>query len=254
MRILLIASTMLLACSANAGGSEQASGQGSERMAGDRGDSGRVVNTGHDRGITVMYDGREPEQGSGNRVRQIRAAGDFTRVIADDAMDVEIRIGPHASIELEGDDNLIDRIRTDAERGTLHLRVRGGYRVRRPMIARITVPRLERLDLEASGDGRISGLNGGTLALASFGSGSFTAEGRVDALELRIQGSGDANLEGLRASEARLVINGSGDASAHVVDTIIATVNGTGEIVYRGEPRNVTEDVNGTGRISRAKN
>ena len=84
--------------------------------------------------------------------------------------------------------------------------------------------------------------------MASFGSGSFTAEGRVDSLEFRIQGSGDANLENLRAREARILINGSGDASAHVIDTIIATVNGTGEIVYRGEPRNVTEDVNGTGR------
>lgn len=234
MRALLLA-PMLLACSAGADGSE------------------RVVNVDRDEGIAVIYDGRTPDQGSGNRIRQARAAGDFTRVVADDAMDVEIRIGPQASIELEGDDNLIDRIRTDAEDGTLHLRVRGGYRVRRPMVARITMPRLERLDLEASGDGRIANLDGGRLVLASHGSGSFDAEGRVDELELRIQGSGDANLERLRAGEALIVINGSGNARAHVTDTIIATVNGTGEIVYRGEPRNVTEDVNGTGRISRAK-
>ena len=257
MRTMLIASILLLACSANAEGPDRAPrprNGAPERMAGDNGDTGRVVNVDHDQGIMVLYDGREPLQGSGNRVRQVRPAGAFTRVIADDAMDVEIRIGPRASIELEGDDNLIGRIRTDAERGTLHLRVSGGYRVRRPMLARITMPRLDRLDLEASGDGRVSGLNGGRLALASFGSGSFTAEGRVEALDLRIQGSGDAALENLRAGEARILINGSGDASAHVVDTIVATVNGTGEIVYRGEPRHVTEEVNGTGRISRRKN
>jgi len=246
MRTLLFATSLLLACSANAEHPDEAGNAAHEG-------ADRVVQVDHDQGIEVRYEGREPERGSGNRIRQTRPAGAFSRVIADDAMDVEIRIGPQASIELEGDDNLIGRIRTEAERGTLHLRVRGGYHVRRAMVARITVPRLERVDLQASGDGRISGLNGGRLALASFGSGSFTAEGRVDELDIRIQGSGDANLDGLRAGEARIQINGSGDANAHVTDTIIATVNGTGEIVYRGEPRSVTEDVNGTGRISRRK-
>ncbi|HWT12924.1 MAG TPA: head GIN domain-containing protein [Allosphingosinicella sp.] len=236
MRILLIATTMLLACSASAG------------------EPDRTVNVNRDQGIAVIYGDRTPEMGSGNRVRQIRPAGDFTRVVADDALDVEIRIGPSATIELEGDDNLIDRIRTEAENGTLHLRVRGGYRVRRPMVARITMPRLDRVDLEASGDARIAGLNGGRLALAGHGSGSFHVDGAVDEVEVRIQGSGDADLQDLRAREAHILINGSGDASTYVTETIVATVNGTGEVTYRGDPRNVTEDVNGTGRITRSKN
>ncbi len=233
MRISLLATGLLLACSVNAEGQD------------------RTVNVDRDQGIAVFYDGRAPVEGSGNRIRQMRSAGAFTRVIADDALDVEIAIGPRASIELEGDDNLIDRIRTDADDGTLHLRVSGGYRVRRPMVARIIVPRLERVDLEASGDARISGLNGGRLLLTGLGSGSFDVDGAVDAVEVRIQGSGNAELGDLRAREAKILINGSGDARAHVTDTIVATVNGTGEIVYRGRPRFVTEDVNGTGRISR---
>ena len=245
MRTLLFAPILLLACSANADNSGAAAATNGQ---------GRVVNVDHDQGIAVIYRDQTPDEGSGNRVRQMRPAGDFTRIVADDAIDVEIAIGPRAAIELEGDDNLIDRIRTDAENGELHLRVRGGYRVRRPMVARITMPRLDRVDLEASGDARITGLAGGRLALAGHGSGSFLASGAVDLLDLRIQGSGDANLENLRAREARILINGTGDASAHVIDTIVATVNGTGEITYRGTPRNVTEDVNGTGRIARRGN
>lgn len=231
----LLLAPLLFACSANAG------------------EPDRIVNVDQDRGIAVIYDGGTPELGSGIRVRQARQAGEFTRIVVDDALDAEIAIGPRASIELEGDDNLIGRIRTDAQDGTLHLRVRGGYRVRRPMTARIVVPRLEQVDLEASGDAQIVGLDGGRLVLAGHGSGSFEAAGRVDELEVRIQGSGDADLDQLRAAEARISINGSGNARAHVTDTVIATVNGTGNIVYRGEPRNVTEDVNGTGRIGRTR-
>ena len=95
---------------------------------------------------------------------------------------------------------------------------------------------------------------GGRLARRATARARSPLEGGVDAVEVRIQGSGDADLESLRAPEARILINGSGNASAHVTDTIIATVNGTGEIVYRGEPRNVTEDVNGTGSVGRRKN
>ena len=212
----------------------------------------RVVNRNHYEGTTVIHRGETPETGSGNRIRQMRPAGEFTRVIADDAMDVEIRIGPRASIEIEGDDNLIDRVSAEAEKGTLHLRVRGSYRVREPMVARITVPQLERVDLEASGNARISGLDGGRLALAGHGSGSFEAEGAVDEVDVRIQGSGDARLDRLRAEAAHIVINGSGNARAHVTGSLVATVNGTGDIIYLGRPRAVAEDVNGTGRISRA--
>ncbi len=229
MRQLLIV-PLLLACSAAGGASDQ------------------TVTTSESE-ISVIHRGETAETRSGKRVRQSRPAGRFTHVIADDAMDVEIAIGPDFAIELEGDDNLIDRIHTEAENGTLHLQVRGSYRVRRPMLARITMPRLDRVNLEASGDARIRGLNGGRLTLIGQGSGSFDADGAVDQVEVRINGSGNADLDGLRAREARIQINGSGDARAHVVDTIVATLNGTGEIVYRGRPRSVSEDVNGTGAI-----
>jgi hypothetical protein len=232
MRHLLIA-PLLLACTAASGAPD------------------RIVTVQDQDEISVTYRGQTPDRGSGNRVRQTRPIGQFTRVIADDALDVEIAIGPRAAIELEGDDNLIDRIRTDAENGILHLRVRGGYRVHRPMVARITVPQLDQVNLEASGDARISGLDGGRLTLVGQGSGSFDADGAVDQVEVRINGSGNANLDGLRAREARILINGSGDARAHVVDTIYAKLNGTGEIAYRGRPRNVSEEVNGTGAIRR---
>jgi hypothetical protein len=236
MRHLLISSVMLLACSVPAGSRE------------------RIVNTNRESGIEVRYQDETPEDGSGRRIRQARAAGNFTRVIVDDALDAEIVIGPRAAIEFEGDDNLIDRIRADARDGVLHLRVEGSYRVRQPMIARITVPRIEAVDLRASGDVRLDGLNGGRLALAGQGSGSFRADGRVDEVDVRIQGSGDADLERLRARSARVVINGSGNVRVQATEAMAATVNGTGDITYSGRPRQVSEDVNGTGSIRAAAN
>ena len=248
MRILLFATTLLLACSANAEHPHEAGqGRGRRRRPGRPGRS-RPGHRGPLRGPRRRSGA--PATASARRA----PAGNFTRVIADDALDVEIRIGAAGEHRARG--------RRQSDRPDPH-RCRARHAASAGSAAAIMCAgrwwRGSRcrgssgVDLEASGDARISGLNGGSLALAGYGSGSFVAEGSVDALDIRIQGSGDANLEDLRAREARILINGSGDASAHVTDTIIATVNGTGEIVYRGEPRNVTEDVNGTGRISRRK-
>lgn len=212
----------------------------------------RTVNVSRDHSIEVRYGREAPEEGSGNRIRQARSADDFTSVIVDDALDAEITIGPRFAVELEGDDNLIGRIRAETTDGVLHLQVEGGYRVRQSMVARITLPSLAGVDLRTSGNARIGGLQGGRLALATSGSGSFRADGRVDEVAVRIQGSGDAELGSLRARNARVVINGSGDVRAFASDALIATVNGTGNVTYAGNPRQVSEDVNGTGSISPA--
>jgi hypothetical protein len=233
MRYVLIPAALLLACTAQAG----------ERS--------RTINAGGG-SVEVRHQGETPVNGSGQRIRQARAAGDFSRVIVDDALDAEIAIGPRAAIEIEGDDNLVGRIRTDAESGVLHLRVEGSYRVRQPMVARITLPRLAGVDLRASGGARIRGLTGGTLALVTSGSGDFHADGEVDDLSLEIRGSGTAELDRLRARAARIVINGSGDVHAHVTDALTATVNGSGSIFYGGHPRQVSDQVNGSGRIAPA--
>ncbi len=232
---LLIPAVLLVACPAQAGSRER-------------------TGTRNDGAVEVRFNGETPVEGSGHRIRQKRPAGAFTHVIVDGALDAEIAIGPRTAIELEGDDNLIDRIRTDARDGTLHLSVEGSYRVRQSLIARITVPRLEGVDLRASGDVRLTGLDGGRLALAGQGSGSFRAGGRVDEVDVRIQGSGDADLERLRARSARVVINGSGNVHAQATEAMAATVNGSGNITYSGRPRQVSEDVNGSGNIRAATN
>ena len=232
---LLIPAVLLVACSAQAGSRER-------------------TETRNDRAVEVRFNGETPVEGSGHRIRQERPAGAFTHVIVDGALDAEIAIGPRAAIELEGDDNLVGRIRADVRDGTLHLGVEGSYRVRQSLIARITVPRLEDVDLRASGDVRVTGLAGGRLALTGQGSGSFRADGRVDEVDVRIQGSGDADLEHLRARSARVVIDGSGNVRAQATEAMAATINGSGNITYSGRPRQVSEDVNGSGNIRAAAN
>ncbi len=82
-------------------------------------------------------------------------------------------------------------------------------------------------------------------------SGSCTAEltGRAANEEIAIDGSGDVRAAKVAARKARVQVNGSGDIDVKVADELDAQVNGSGNVVYRGNPRRVPKRANGSGSI-----
>jgi len=202
--------------------------------------------------LSVQRDDEPMLQGSGRVVRQVRPAGDFAAIEVSDAIAVEITLGNAHRLEVEADDNLIGRITTRAEDGVLRLGMTGSYRTHFIPTVRLTVPAIERIDLQTSGDARIRGLRGGRLRLTSNGSGSFIAEGWVDTVSAAFSGSGGAELTGLRAENVDVTINGSGRAAVNATRRLTATLNGSGQVIYGGNPETVETQVNGSGSISPA--
>ena len=49
------------------------------------------------------------------------------------------------------------------------------------------------------------------------------------------------------------MINGSGDAVLHVTERLSAQINGSGDIVYYGNPPDVSRRVNGSGDVNPAE-
>ena len=81
--------------------------------------------------------------------------------------------------------------------------------------------------------------------------GDITARGSVGILEAVVSGSGDLSLQNLKAEHINVTINGSGDAEVWANQSISAKVNGSGDIVYKGNPTEVDTRVNGSGDITR---
>jgi hypothetical protein len=207
----------------------------------------------HGNTVSVRRTGEQVVVGSGRFVTDARNLPSFTRIVSEDATDVEVRIGSGTSVELEADDNLVGKIGTSVENGTLLISSTGSYSTTRAPKIRITMPSLSEVDLRGSSDARISGLGGGTLDFTSIGSGDLSAEGRLDRVEIRLQGSGDVDLTRLGAGEVDIVVNGSGDANVGSPRSLTATVNGSGSVSYDGEPRILRQTVNGTGHIGKSR-
>ena len=202
--------------------------------------------------VRVIRGDEQTTEGSGKVVRQERSVGAFTAIVADDAVNVVVTIGPRHSLEVQADDNLIDRITARVEDGALRIGAAGSYSTASAPTVHVTVPRLDRVDLHSSSDARIEGIRGSRLFLSSNGSGSFDVTGRVQAVEVELYGSGDARLADLEADDVRIAIHGSSDAHVKAGKSLRAAVYGSGDIRYSGDSVQVEQNVYGNGTIRRA--
>lgn len=202
--------------------------------------------------IIVNRDNEPVVQGSGRYVREARAAGSFSAIESVGSERLEIAVGAAPSVEIEIDDNLLGNLTTRIENGVLKIGSKGSFSTTRAPVVRVTLPSLEAVRLSGSGDAEIRGLQGGTLSLDSRGSGGFHApSGRADRVTLRLAGSGESDLTRLQVAHFAVDLSGSGEARIRADDSIDATVNGSGAVLYGGAAADVEVQVNGTGSARR---
>lgn len=109
-----------------------------------------------------------------------------------------------------------------------------------------------RLTLTGSGDIHLGQLLAGSLQAVVNGSGDVSsgADSRSETIEISIVGSGDVNFAGLDSGQAEINVVGSGDARVGAVLRLAATILGSGDIHYRGDP-DIDQTIFGSGRLQR---
>jgi len=206
---------------------------------------------------------------SGPAVSESRDIDLASSVVLNTSGDITIREGEPA-LRITAPSSVIDRLTSSVDNGVLVLDVTPGApsfllgRIR----YELTVPSLEGLEINGSGDIDSDAPTGSVLRLKIAGSGDLTIEA-IDASEVRLEiiGSGDVELEG-RTDDFELVISGSGDVRADELDsarvtvdingsgdvevaasvTLDVSISGAGDVVYVGRPQ-VTQSIAGVGNI-----
>jgi hypothetical protein len=187
--------------------------------------------------------------GSGTAAQETRAVTGFDAIAVTGSLGVTVQVGPPASLEVRGDDNLLSHVRGEVRGSTLHLSSEGSFATTLGLSATVTLPSLVSLGNQGSADIVVTGVVGPTLTIESQGSGQLSLAGRIDALELDVQGSGDVDAKALAATRARVTVHGSADVDVLVEDSLDAQINGSGDITYRGNPAKVERRINGSGDI-----
>lgn len=188
--------------------------------------------------------------GSGKVSSVSRHVGSFKSVKVDGSMDAVITIGKQSDLKIEGDDNVVPLVKTEIQGNTLRIYTEKGFSSQHGLKVTFTVPVLEGASLNGSGDIDVHNYQGSALDLAINGSGDIKASGHAGKLSASIRGSGDMNLYDLIAGDASVSIAGSGNANVNVTGNLDGSIAGSGDIHYKGHPKQVGKSIAGSGGIA----
>ncbi len=105
------------------------------------------------------------------------------------------------------------------------------------------------IDINGSGDVEASGLQLETCSLNVLGSGDVELTGRTAQLTARVLGSGDLEAGRLAAVSVSVSNTGSGDMIIHAIDKLEATLAGSGDLGYTGNPAILKVIASGSGEV-----
>lgn len=214
--------------------------------------------------------------GNGNMKKETRNISDFKGVELDAPFNVLLVQGSSFSVEIEADENLIQYIDIQKVDDNLEISEKDGYELnsKKGITIRIQMPAVYEIIVGGSGSVKsetllsnndameinIGGSGNVTLEVKSpkidvgiGGSGKATLNGSTRKLDISIGGSGDCLAEDLLSEECVVTIGGSGTAKVFASASLKATIGGSGDIFYRGEPKDVQKTIGGSGSIEAVK-
>jgi hypothetical protein len=208
-----------------------------------------AAQAGRHRHSTTISGGTDMEKGSGQLTTERREVGAFERIESNIGANITVTIGKPQSVSVTYDDNLMEYVTTKVKAGTLIIESNHSFSSVEDCEIKIVVPRLELINVGGSGRIEIDGLDADRFTVEIDGSADVVANGKAGELDIEVNGSGNVDTRDLIAGEASVEINGSGDVNLMARDYLTANINGSGDIVYTGDPGHVVKSVNGSGRI-----
>lgn len=168
------------------------------------------------------------------------------RLVVDLPADVTYIQGPKASLTVRGPQDLLDRIHVhdgvidaddvDSDDGRLSVTLTA------PDVDHFTLNGDETLDLKA--------YDREQLVVDQSGSGRLTAQGRAKHAALQIDGSGAADLSGLKLETAQVSLAGSGAATLAPTQSADIDIAGSGQVRLMVRPRVENITISGPGRVN----
>jgi hypothetical protein len=150
-------------------------------------------------------------------------------------INLTLRQGSVPALEVRGEQRLLANIDTSIDGETLHIGPRGILlRHRQPIEVLVTLPTLDTLSLNGSGETNVSGFAGERVAIVLGGSGSVRFNGRYRDIDAAIHGSGDMEVNGGNGDKVNAEVIGSGQLTlVGSTRELAAAVRGSGELDAR---------------------
>jgi len=193
---------------------------------------------------------RSDIRGSGKREVQKRPIAAFTSIDTEGAFNITVTCQKDLSLEVEGDDNVLNYVTVEVKNNVLRLSNSRGYSTSEPVSFKISVPNLEGLSVSGAGNIEIKEMKNDKFEIDSSGAPSITVSGTTKIIDIDTNGAGKIDTHNLRASRGIVESNGVSKVDVDVADQLDVTVSGPSLVTYKGDPV-VNKTVHGPGKVER---
>ena len=193
---------------------------------------------------------RAQVKGSGKRVLQKREITPFTSISTEGAFEIEVTCQKNPSLEVEGDDNVLELVTADVSGNVLRLKSTKGYSTSEPVRFKINVPNLEGLNVSGAGRIEIKDVKNDRFEIDSNGAPTINVSGSTKAVDINSNGAAKIDTQNLHASRAVVESNGVSRIDLDVTEQLDVTVSGPSSVTYKGDPV-VNKTVHGPGKVEK---
>lgn len=196
---------------------------------------------------------------------------DYEEIEVSGPFEVILVKGNEGEITVETDENLHEILDVEVVGNSLKIAIQQGKEIKKykELIVKVPVTHVDEISLTGSGDIRskldlesermdvkLTGsgdieleLECNTLTSTLTGSGDIVLSGTTIDADYTLTGSGDYSCFNMKAKNVDAVISGSGDIELYAEGRLSAYVSGSGDIAYKGNPKNQKANVAGSGSI-----
>jgi len=227
---------------------------------------------------TIAVTNAQKIKGNGNIVTIERSTDDYDAIAVSGWFNVILVDGQEGKLSIEGEENLLEYIKTEVKEGKLVIKVKKGYNLQPSSWKKdggiyVTVPVESVNEVTLSGSGDIVGkktisasefstnmsgsgditldVESKTVSASMSGSGDINLSGTTEVFDVQISGSGDIEAYDLIADTVDASISGSADIKVTANKMLKARVSGSGDIHYRGDATKLDTKSSGSGDITR---
>ena len=226
------------------------------------------------KGWNISYD--HSINDSGNIADRTENLPAFSQLKIDDNLVATIRIrkGDTYQILLNGDDNIINKIKWELENDELKLGITDRLHLGRnsnlimiiltPEITGVTMEGISkvfidskietsdfRLDVEGAGRFHADSLYVQNLICDLEGVGQVTLGGKAKQAFIKLEGAGKVDSSDLETDSLTARLEGVGSIKCNPITFLDASLEGVGKITYKKEPQSKRTSVNGVGKLGK---
>ena len=185
------------------------------------------------------------------KISNLREHTDFYGVRIIGSFDSEIIVDTGFRVELEGDENYFENVKSEVSQGNLVIYSEKQYKTPKERIkVKIILPELKNLVVSGNSTSEVSNLKSDKLLVTLNGRSTAKINGEAKELSLNVNGESEFSAEKLKLENAKCKLFGASKATIFVSEKLDVEAFGASSLDYFGKPKKVTQNLTGGSLIN----